>query len=463
MTTWTDNAKLLEDHADRHGFTYFPAQLEAFAKLALRTRALLSGEVGTGKTLGAISFAHLHRVRDWAVITTKNSAGQWYDECLRFGAPDFGKGGVYWYHQLLQQPDLKGLDLVVCDESHIFRNQRTLLNYAITKLTPRLRLALSATPLFDTPSDLFSSMLWVMDGEWSMKPYQSSLFTRAFAGNPSKWRQSYKKYTPNIPALTMTKSDIRADLPKVAFAPSAVAFSIRQKSDYIGLVNEMTPFQSPTKYIAALQTVCSGGPAKSKRLFALKGLEFHLSEGRSCVFISDRLDTTDVLADHLEKSHLPFSRVDSSTPTETLADQARRFNDGETKVMLMGLKSAQAVSFPEATVSMFLSYPFTPGVWVQSLGRIDRVNSLENKRHNMLYNAGSLELTILKIITQKFPDVVKFSQCDEERVIAYWNEIKHEWRQHIRGDALSNIPEVDDDYVKTETQTTIEKLKEYAY
>lgn len=132
-------------------------QRESFSRLLHLLRrdgaALCADPVGSGKTYIALAVAHALAVGVPCCIAPPTLVAQWLDVAQRLGVPL-----TAWSHAKLSRGSLPPGDpgLVFLDESHHFRNPmirryRTLAPW----LVGRKLLLLSATPVVNTPRDLY--------------------------------------------------------------------------------------------------------------------------------------------------------------------------------------------------------------------------------------------------------------------------------------------------------------------
>ena len=123
-------------------------------------------------------------------------------------------------------------------------------------------------------------------------------------------------------------------------------------------------------------------------------------EGRQVVIVNSRIGLTDCIAERLEQCGIPYSRIDSTGKANQAAAQAANFKSGKSRVMLMGIKCAQAYSFGQCDRLIIGSLEYSYGSFEQAKGRIDRITSRTSKIYCILVKA-SIEETVFDSVATK--------------------------------------------------------------
>ncbi|HEY9790096.1 MAG TPA: SNF2-related protein [Candidatus Obscuribacterales bacterium] len=178
----------------------YPHQVQAVKTTIskLRGRALLCDEVGLGKTIeaGLILLEYMLRgmVQKVLILTPPSLSGQWQEELrhkfgLDFVVNDEGRFKGWDAHPLIigslskaklsphcQQLAEIDFDLVIVDEAHHLRNRNTKSWQLVDRLKKRYILFLTATPIQNSLSDLYSLVTVLKPGH--LKTYAE--FKRQF-------------------------------------------------------------------------------------------------------------------------------------------------------------------------------------------------------------------------------------------------------------------------------------------
>lgn len=98
-----------------------------------------------------------------------------------------------------------------------------------------------------------------------------------------------------------------------------------------------------------------------------------IERGEQVVIVYCRTTMGDELARRFFQAGVTYSRIDSTIKHH--ATEASQFKAGDTQVMLMGIKCAQAYSFNQCSNLIIASLEWSYGVFNQALGRVYRLNS----------------------------------------------------------------------------------------
>ncbi|MEX2355815.1 MAG: SNF2-related protein [Thermaerobacterales bacterium] len=217
----------------RAGVISYPHQIATARRVVeqMSGRAILADEVGLGKTIeaGLVTRELMARgqVKQFLVLTPASLIGQWQAELAeKFGlecltdADDkdwCDADGIVISIDLAKREPYRerlaaqGYDLVIVDEAHRLKNRRTLNHHLVRDLNTPYLLLLSATPLQNDLTELYSLI--------------TLLHPRVFGSFESFWRRFLlDKRTPRDPAqlreilagvmVRHRRQDLKLDLPE---------------------------------------------------------------------------------------------------------------------------------------------------------------------------------------------------------------------------------------------------------
>ena len=187
----------------------FPHQQAACLRVLreMRGRAVLADEVGLGKTIeaGIVLREYLLRglVRRVLILAPASLCLQWQGEMVRkFGLPfEVQPPGRQWSEAPLLISSLERAkmparrsavtgnryDLVVVDEAHRLRNQRTLNRQLVAELAPRHLLLLTATPVQNDLRELYNLVSLVRPGALgTWRTFKRQFVTRGDPRTPAQ-------------------------------------------------------------------------------------------------------------------------------------------------------------------------------------------------------------------------------------------------------------------------------------
>ncbi len=183
------------------GVELYEHQLIAVRKVLdeFQGRSILADEVGLGKTIeaGMVMSEYLARglIRSFLVLAPASLVRQWQEELRsKFGidAQTHLDGDVWSQHDFLVASldtakgvrhrsalRARGYDLVVVDEAHKLKNQRTRNWRFVKELEPRYLLLLTATPIQNSIEELYNLIYLVRPGLLSTRKSFKTEFVHA--------------------------------------------------------------------------------------------------------------------------------------------------------------------------------------------------------------------------------------------------------------------------------------------
>jgi superfamily II DNA or RNA helicase len=384
---------------ERAGFKMFHGQRTLLIQVAATTGAIIAAEVGCGKTMLAIALIHILRPRRCLVIAPQGvmrpskrkgdddrvvfDASQWQREFARFApwlqprytsGPDLGDGVILTYTQdallngggWLSRVPPDHFDMIVVDEAHIAAASGTKTAAALFRMRPRLRFALTATPMPNHPADADNLCRWVRpDVEIPQFKITDSTCMSAFA---CRLRHAI---------APITKADVRPDIPPLTVVVHDVepepGFRERYKAELLKLRDTKCVGMARRLQIAALRNVCATSTAKVEAI--ARSIESSRTLEPQFVVASARTAQTDMMEVRLRSGGFSVGRIDSTVSPAGHGASSSRFQNGQVQGLLMGIRSAFGHSFPDCRVIHVSSLEWSHGALEQALGRVYRVNS----------------------------------------------------------------------------------------
>ncbi|WP_160164438.1 Hint domain-containing homing endonuclease [Pedosphaera parvula] len=409
----------------------------------------------------------------------ESAADKWDDEKLNAMFPDEGYAKLpliegrgneaHWCNTIgkehhgircVLQPSLSTIighefDMVMLDEAHLCTNLSANVTQIMIRLQPRYRYALTATPIPNIVSNLFSLCGWLAVSHWFMGnrrnaawPYarhELGRFNETFLSEErdetqeqmnraadKKWKGKCVKTSPIIssPArLLKLLKPIMAYISKKECNPNyqdakvidvRVPMGVEQSRLYGHFLNRSNvpgrhPLIRARRQTAYLRAICAdpagfeksppGMKVKSnmnpKTVAIMELVREIMGQGEQVVIISARVGQTDTLMRLLTEAGVKVSRIDSKVPASQHSYQANLFKKGKTQVMLMGIKCAAAHSFSQCKYEIIGSLEYSNGPLDQAKGRVDRVNSRPGVTIYVILHARSIEETQFDVVATK--------------------------------------------------------------
>lgn len=345
-------------------------------------------------------------------------------------------------------------DMLMLDEGHKCCNLEAQVTDALIRMQPKYRYVLTATPIPNIVSNLFSLMGWLCVPDWykgsvcnAAWPYRREDFHRfeenflsierdhtaeEMAASSGGKRKKITKTSPIIssparllkilkPTLAyISKPDCNPDYVRPEIVDVRVSMGKQQGKLYAHYMERANvPHHNPLVKASLQLTILRGlcaepqrseyncikdSPVRSSynpKVNAILSLCRDLfDEGRQVVIVNSRIDATDCLQARLAEAGVECSRIDSNMSPQQYAAQAAAFKRGDTRVMLMGIKCAQAYSFDKCDRLIIGSLEYSYGSFEQAKGRVDRILSKGVRIYCVLVK-DSIEETVFDAVATK--------------------------------------------------------------
>lgn len=347
-------------------------------------------------------------------------------------------------------------DMVLLDEAQVATNLSANVTQMLIRLQPKFRYALTATPIPNIVSNLFSLMGWLAVDDWykgerrnAAWPYaredlgrfnstflsQERDFTQEeiMRKKDPKWRGTCVKDSPVIssPARLLkllkptmafiSKEDVNPNYIKPQLIDVRVPMGKEQSALYGFYLNRANipanhPLVRARKQTAWLRNICADpagfrhGGARTPRVSSnmnpkviaiLELTRDILAQGEQVIIINSRVGLSDTLQLKLTEAGVSIARIDSTIPAEQHAYQANLFKKRKAMVMLMGIKCAAAYSFDTINHLIVGSIEYSPGPLNQAMGRIDRVTNQCVKKIYCLLHRSTIEEVMFDVVAVK--------------------------------------------------------------
>ena len=341
--------------------------------------------------------------------------------------------------------DRQAFDATVLDEAQVMTNLAAQVTQRICRIQTRYRYALSATPIPNIVSNLFSIMGWLCVDDWFRGdkrsprwPYaveELERFNDTFLSTERDYTAEDQRKQANdgkggkslkpSPVIAAPARLLKLIKPTLAFISKTmcnphyvnaditdirVPMGTDQTTLYTHFLDpEKTPCQNAwqragliigrLREIAAAPTgVEFGGPCvfsefNPKIIACLELAATMLERGEQVVIISSRIEQSNIVHRMLAQAigQDQISRIDSTVGAKNAAGQSARFKSKQTQVMIMGIKCAAGHSFSHCPNEIILSIEYSYGPFHQAKGRIDRVNSTQQARIFVILHKDSIE------------------------------------------------------------------------
>jgi len=372
-------------------------------------------------------------------------------------------------------------DMACFDEAHLLKNLGAQRTQLAIRLQPSIRYALTATPIPNTASDLFSIMGWLrvpgwyrgdqLNASWPFQRADLSQFEQTFLSREEnqtlkaeakreersgpKPRRSpvlsnpallLKLTTPTLAYISKPDCsdtyrrpqifDIRVPLGKQQMSLYEHHLDLSNVERYCQLNSDNPLTRARIKKAAQqnyLRGTCTAPSAlpynpqlvrsdmNPKMVAMLELIGECLGRGEQVVIVNARTAPSDALERLLAQAGIACSRIDTTVPASSHARQSWQFKQGKTRVMLMGIKCAQGHSYSDCPNLLIGSLEYNAGSFEQACGRVDRINSGTPPRIYVILTEQTIEEAMFDTVATK-DDAAKIV-LRGQRVARDWQEI----------------------------------------
>ena len=422
----------------------------------LRGRALLSDEVGLGKTIeaGLVLKEWMTRgmVRRFLVLTVPSLVDQWEEELRdKFGitvattnqAPARGDAGSFWrenpgvvasLHTFKQPAHLEiaravPWDLVIVDEAHHLRNRDSQAWQAVNALPRQFLLLLTATPVQNSIEELYNLVTLLQPGQLPSPKEFRARFIDPKRPRAPREPEELRRLLSQV-MIRNTRANAGLDLPPrraetVVFAPgdgerafwdewetelrAELALLPAGQASLWGRLLLQAGGSSPAAWRGALEKFPNGTAARAWQ----KRAPLEASWRRKCdllpplargegglVVFTQFLDTQAALASSLRAAGVETFLINGSTPAaerQPITEEFRKV--GGALLLTHSGTEGRNLQFCHRLVNFDL--PWNPMEIEQRIGRLHRLGQQHPVRIYNLVQSGTLQEHLLGILQEK--------------------------------------------------------------
>jgi SNF2 family DNA or RNA helicase len=440
----------------------YPFQKEAVEKLARVSCVLIGDDMGLGKTHEAIALDLVRR--SWfpnhklktLVVCPLSMVASWTVAYLQW-APhlrilpinnkdrshfinelDDDIYDVYICHwqALRLMPELEESQFfhLIADEAHSLQNRKSKQSIALKKIPVFYRTALTGTPAFDKPDDLWSILNWLYPQHWSSywKYYNEHIIFDTYNGyrtivgvnNPEKLQQEMAGFY-----IRRRKEEVLYDLPDKYYTEVRVDLTEKQRRAYNSMRDNMLawigeheaePVAAPI-VIAQLtrlqQFACAFAeydPDRDKMILHDPSskidavMEIIESTGAQVVVFSQFSQVIDLLCARLEKKGITYGKYTGATPTHQRGGIISQFQDGKLQVFAGTIPAGGVgITLTAASTVIFTDRSWSNALNLQAEDRLHRIGQKSAVQVIDIIANNTIDAKRIKVIQQKWSWIKK--------------------------------------------------------
>jgi hypothetical protein len=354
-------------------------------------------------------------------------------------------------------------DMMIVDEAHFMQNINSQRTRSMLRMEPAYRYGMTATPIPNAIENLFAICGWVANPKWHMGNVQTKRwpysvddigsFREEFCTYEEDLTEAEKKARAgkNAPARKINplasqpckllklikpmlsylgKEVCNPDIVECKTNVVRVPMGRQQFEAYAQMIDPSTllRFYRDIKTMRGVQTMTLRGLCASptaglnryRERMSSMGLEpefdvtsdFNpkqqatlnkiydcLAKGEQVVHVSSRKEHNSFYENMLKECGVEIARIDSTRANHT--DEANKFKSGKARVLLMGIKCAQAHSFEMCPNLIVGSLEWSYGVFNQAQGRVWRLTSEKPVNIYVILHKDSIEEMLFDKLGQK--------------------------------------------------------------
>lgn len=311
------------------------------------------------------------------------------------------------------------IDIVAIDEIHKCKNPTSQQGKGILKIQPECRIAMTGTPLMNTPFDLFIILKWLGYEKHSF--YQFKQHYGRFGGYGGYEVVGYR-YLDDLQnqldeiMLRRLKNDV-LDLPEkthiteyVEMTPkqrqiyNEVTAEIKMNIDQIKAANnplaELIRMRQATGYTGILSSKVKES-AKLDRMEEL--VEEAVQNGKKVVIFSNWTQITHAIEERLRKKYSNIAVITGETKDDERQRMVTMFQQFENCPVIVGTIGAMGtgITLTAGTVEIFMDEPWNRANKEQAEDRCHRVGTKENVTIYTLVCKDSIDEKINELVERK--------------------------------------------------------------
>ncbi len=435
----------------------FPFQKEAVEKLERVKAVLIGDDMGLGKTIEAIALDLKRRsefpnrklktliICPLAMVSTWTKAWFAWSSDLRI-LPINNKDRSYFVEELAEDsydvfichwpalrlmPELTEVKWfhVIADEAHAIQNRKSKQSIALKEIPAGYKSALTGTPAFDKPDDLWSILNWLYPKYWSSywKYYNDHIMFDNFNGyktivgvnNPEKLQLEMEPFY-----IRRKKEDVLYDLPEKYYTQIDVELHPQQRRAYNSMKNDMLAWIGQQEHLPVVAPVVIAQLTRLQQ-FACAFAEWDnerekmmLSEpsskldavmdviestGQQVVVFSQFAQVIKLLARRLEKKGITCGKFIGETPSDERSRIISGFQDGKIQVFAGTIAAGGVgITLTAASIVIFTDRSWSNALNLQAEDRLHRIGQKSAVQVIDIIASNTIDAKRIKVIQQKW-------------------------------------------------------------
>lgn len=311
----------------------------------------------------------------------------------------------------------KRISMIAVDEIHKNKNPNSQQSKGLMKLEADCEIAMTGTPLMNTPLDLFIIFKWLGFEKWSFYKFRNHYcMMGGFGGHEIMGYKHLDEMQDRLNAIMIRrrKEDV-LDLPEKTYVDEYVEMlpkqkliydevtaSIKMNIDQIAIapnpLAELIRMRQATGYTGILSSEIQES-AKLDRMEEI--VEDAVANGRKVVIFSNWSQMTDAIIYRLS-AYNPL-RITGETPDELRIINVDDFQHDDRRRIIVGTIGAMGtgLTLTAGTVEIFVDHPWNRALYDQAVDRCHRIGQNNNITIYNIMCKNTIDERIWNIVNEK--------------------------------------------------------------
>ena len=406
-------------------------------------KCLIADEMGTGKTIQAITYAHLNNFHT-LVICPASIKLVWQDEISKFTNRTsivlYGKDltpkkiteldlmadFVIINYDIIGKAIKNGLDftqfdLVVLDESHLIKSHKAQRTRAVKQLgfIPR-RVLLTGTPVLNRPAELWSQLNFIepfmFPNYWKFTLRYADAHQSYFGWDVSG-ASNLDELRDRIRGLMIrrTKQEVLSELPPKIETLIRIDMSPDDKAEYQRSYSSLEQIlfmrgsqANQLVILTYMKQVCAEAKIKN----AIEIIKNIIETNGKIVLFSQFLEPLHILKEKFGDKAVLLEGSMSSADRKLAVD---KFQNDDNIILFLGsvMAAGFGITLTASQTVIFLDLPWTPAIISQASDRLHRIGQRGAVNCYYLLTNNTIELDIYNLLQRKMAVIKEIMNEDE--------------------------------------------------
>lgn len=323
------------------------------------------------------------------------------------------------------------IKMIIADELHACKNPASQQAKGFLKSNPDYKLAMTGTPLMNSPLDLFIILKWLGYENHSFYQFKQHFCVMGgFGGYQVVGYKHMEQITDTLDTMMLrrVKEDV-IDLPDKMYIDSYVDMLPKQKTLYYDIVQQIQEdidkvILSPSPLASLIRLrQCTGYPGilstsvnESAKLDKMEEIvKEAVSNGEKCVVFSNWTNVTKEVCNRLKEYNT--ATITGEVKDVDRIEQEKKFMEEDACKVIVGTIGAMGtgLTLTAGTVVIFMDEPWNSALFEQAVDRTHRIgttkkvtvysimckDTIDERIHELIYQKGKISEILIDGVEEK--------------------------------------------------------------